>query len=280
MSFKKLLLFLSFLFISCTSQNSDVKLIGKFNAEKDLYLAQFDCKTDVDDIHSAAAVATMLNDPRLSMIKYHAVAGTYGTQEGLYVPANDLFELAFGNKWSDAHTDFDKALAEVTELAVNTLKDEGNIWIAEAGQSDFSAALIKNVKMLLPNLNSNIKIHIVQHSDWNEDVTSTESLTYVKENSDYIKIPDGNFVGNGSPGFSTEISIDIKSIITDPHIITVWEKALKIGDQFNGQEGRYKNEAIAKGGLDFSDASESCWIFGFNELENAEQFFNEFSNKE
>ena len=38
----------------------------------------------------------MLADPRFSNVKYHAVAGAYGIQEGLYVPPNDLFKIAFG----------------------------------------------------------------------------------------------------------------------------------------------------------------------------------------
>ena len=63
---------------------------GRFNLEKDLLLAQFDCKTDVDDLHSVAALVTLLSDSQFSSIRYHAVAGTYGIQNGLYVPPNDL----------------------------------------------------------------------------------------------------------------------------------------------------------------------------------------------
>jgi len=80
--------------------------MGRFDVQRDLYLAHFDLKTDVDDVHSAAAVATMLADPRFAEVRYHAVAGAYGTQEGLYVPANEVFDRAFGEHWSDAHADF------------------------------------------------------------------------------------------------------------------------------------------------------------------------------
>src|SRR5262245_26177738 len=83
---------------------------GKFNLEKDLLLAQFDCKTDVDDLHSAAALRMLMSNPKFSKVKYHAVAGTYGIQEGLYVPPNDLFQLAFGNNWSDANKDVEAAV--------------------------------------------------------------------------------------------------------------------------------------------------------------------------
>jgi len=275
MFFKKILLFL---FVICLSSSSEAQLIGKFNIEKDLYLAQFDCKTDVDDIYSIAGVATMLADSRFANVKYHAVAGAYGTQEGLYVPPNDLFKIAFGSHWSDAHTNFKKALNEVTKIVISTLKDGGNIWISEAGQSDFSASLIRTIKNTLPSINTKSRIHIVQHSDWNENNTSADNLAYVKKNTDYIKIPDGNIVGNGSPGFITEEKINLKNCISDSKLINVWEKAFEIANKYNGKDGRYKNPAIAKGGMDFSDVSEACWIFGFNHLKNVEQFFNEFSS--
>ena len=170
------------IFVLCLTSVSIAQQIGKFNVEKDLFLAQFDCKTDVDDIYSIAGTATMLADHRLANVKYHAVAGAYGTQEGLYVPPNDLFKIAFGSQWSDAHTNFKQALKEVAKLVVKTLKDSGDVWIAEAGQSDFSASLIKNVKNILPSINSKSRIHLVQHSDWNENNTSKNVLTYVKEN--------------------------------------------------------------------------------------------------
>ncbi|MCG6915108.1 hypothetical protein LJE86_14450 [bacterium BMS3Abin03] len=273
---KKIILVLSVICLACTSETSSPKLIGKFNVEKDLYLAQFDCKTDTDDILSVAAVATILNDPRFSDVKYHAVAGAYGIQEGLYVPPNDLFEIAFGHNWSDAHTNFEQALNEVSKVVTNTLKDGGDIWIAEAGQSDFSAALVKNIKSFLPTIDTKTRVHIVQHSDWNENQATADDLTYVKENTDYIKIPDGNVVGNGSAGLYTEEKVNWKSYITDLHLVEVWEKAFEIVNKYNGEDGRYNNPAIAKGGIDFSDVSETCWIYGFNDLKNADQFFKEF----
>ena len=274
---KKIILFLFVICFSCSSGNSSIKYIGKFNIEKDLYLAQFDCKTDTDDILSVAGVATMLGDHRFSNVKYHAVAGAYGIQDGLYVPPNELFKIAFGAHWSDAHSNFKQALSEVTKLVTNTLKEGGDIWIAEAGQSDFSASLIRNIKKTLPSINTKLRIHIVQHSDWNENNTAANNLTYVKKNSDYIKIPDGNVVGNGSPGFYTEEKVDWRKYITDPKLINIWEKAFKIANKYNGQDGRYNNPAIAKGGMDFSDVSETCWILGFNHLKNAMQFFEKFS---
>lgn len=272
---------MSVLFLMCLSfslETSSIKQTARFNIEKDLYLAQFDCKTDIDDIHSIAGVATMLSDSRLSNVKYHAVAGTYGIQEGLYVPGNELFEFAFGNHWSDAHSDLQQALSEVTKLVANTLNEDGDIWIAEAGQSDFSASLIKKIKNTFHSIKTKSRIHIVQHSNWNENNTTADNLSYVKENADYIKIPDGNIVGNGSPGFYSEEKVNWRNYITDSKLINIWEKAFEIANKYNGQDGRHNNLAIANDGMDFSDVSETCWIFGFNQLKDIEEFFKEFSS--
>jgi len=189
------------IFISLNSIAQDMKSPkgGNFDLDKDLLLAHFDCKTDVDDLHSVAALVTLLSNVEFSKINYHAVAGTYGIQEGLYVPPNKLFKLAFGDNWTDAHKNVKNAVAKVKMIAKSTLENHGDIWIADAGQSDFSAQLIKAIQADLPSIIVSQRIHLVQHSDWNEEVTSPVYLNFVKTNIDYQKIPDGNVVGNGTP---------------------------------------------------------------------------------
>ncbi|MBP1683366.1 MAG: hypothetical protein H6Q27_930, partial [Ignavibacteriaceae bacterium] len=228
-------------FMSLISNSIDLKppRTRGFSIEKDLLLVQFDCKTDVDDIHSAAALATLLSDSVFSKIHYHAVAGTYGIQEGLYVPPNDLFQLAFGDNWTDAHNNFKKAVEDIKALVKLTLENQGDIWIAEAGQSDFSAELIRNIQADLPQFDIAQRIHVVQHSDWNEKVTSPENLHFVKQNTDYHKIPDGNEAGNGTPGFRSPEYTGWRNKITDPRLIEIWNLAISIGNKYNGKDGRY-----------------------------------------
>ena len=263
---------------SCDSQGeSEPDLLGRFDRDKDLYLAHFDVKTDVDDVHAVAAVATMLADPRFSKIRYRAVAGTYGIQEGLYVPAERVFDLAFGDNWSDAHGDFDKALNEVRSLSIEALGDGGSIWIADGGQSDFSAALIRNIQKLMPEANVKDRVHVVQHADWNEEVTTPEDLAFVKESASYQKIPSGNAVGNGSPGFRSDTAVNWQEHVTDVRLTKTWTAAVEVANEYNGADGRYLNEAIQNGGLDFSDVAETAWIFGFGDLTDANDFFEEFS---
>lgn len=267
-------------FVCSAFQSQPPALPGRFEVESDLLLAQFDSKTDVDDIHSIAAVATMLADPRLSEVNYHAVAGAYGIQEGLYVPANELFENAFGAHWSDAHADFDQALREVTALVTETLDAGGDVWVAEAGQSDFTAALIRRVKDASPQVDTEERIHVVQHSGWNEDQATPEELDYVKANAFYHKIADGNAADNGTPIFRTSEAADWRSYVRTPELARVWEQALEIANTYNGTDGRYTNPDIADGGMDFSDVVEVCWIFGFEDLADAEAFFQAFATPE
>lgn len=268
------------LFLSACSQDklavvADAEPV-KFKQQQDLLLALFDSKTDVDDIHSIAAVATMLQHPAFSKVKYHAVAGAYGIQEGEYVPAPELFELAFANHWSDAHVDKAKALAEVLVLVKTTLQQGGDIWIVEAGQSDFSAALIQLVKVDAPSLNTQQRFHIVQHSEWNQDNTSAEALAYVKAQSDYYKIADGNALNNGTAGYKSDAASDWPRALANKNVGALWQSAKQIADLYNGQDGRYNNESIAKGGFDFSDTAEMTWIFALEDVPDVSSFFDKF----
>ncbi|MEJ2595584.1 MAG: hypothetical protein P8100_10785 [bacterium] len=276
---KYLLSIIPLLIFNCTGCNSSRNQLTSFDLNKDLLLAHYDFKTDVDDLHSVAAFGTLISNSKFSEMNYHAVAGAYGIQTGLYVHPNELCHLTFGNNWSDAHKDVDKALLEVKEIALQILAEEGDIWIAEGGQSDFSAALVKEIQAEKPALNTKERIHIVQHADWNEEVTSYGSLIFVKNNTDYKKIPDGNAMGNGTPGFRSDQMINLEEFIQAPHLLTIWQLAMELANKNNGKEGRYLNESIRSGGLDFSDFSEICWILGLHDIKNAEEFFMKYSDQ-
>lgn len=249
----------------------------RFDLGKDLLLMHFDCKTDVDDLQAAAGLRTLMSHPNFMHVNYHAVAGTYGIQEGLYVPPNDLFQLAFGTNWTNAHNRMEAAAEEVAQKALSVLEAQGDIWIAEAGQSDFSAHLVKVLQQKLPELKTNERIHIVQHSDWNEEVTTPELLAFVKNQTNYHKIPDGNAVGNGTPGFRTPGYTQWKEQVTDLELKSVWELAVALSDKYNGKEGRYLNEAIEENGLDFSDLSEVCWMLKLEDIRDTEEFFGRYT---
>jgi len=250
--------------------------LGHFVPGRDLYLPQFDSKTDVDDLHSVAAVATLVRDPRFASVDFHAVAGAYGIQEGLYVPSPELFEKSFGDNWSDAHNNREQALAQVVGLVAAVLEKGGHIWVTEAGQSDFTAHWLARISERFPDVDTQERIHVVQHSDWNESVTDPRKLEFVKANAQYHKIADGNAEGNGTPGFNSPSGHLWDEVLANESTGEIWRIARDLANQYNGSEGRYLNENIAAGGMDFSDTAESCWVFGFAGLANADAFFAEF----
>ena len=273
----KIFTLLGLLFLGVTGQ-SQQQSRTTFSPGSDILLAHYDFKTDVDDLHAAAAMATLAANPRFSQLNFHAVAGTYGVQDGLYVPPNNLMQLAFGSNWSDADADFEKAVERVYKIVAKNLKNGGDIWIAEGGQSNFSAALIRKVKEENPNLDTRKRIHLVQHSDWNEEVTSAYALHFSKEFADYHKIPDGNAAENGTPDFRSKNKIELTKYIKNQKILAVWDLAIELANTYNGVEGRYVNEAIKAGGLDFSDFAEVCWILGYESLKDADDYFGKYGN--
>ena len=261
------------LFFSCTTTKEST---SRFDVQKDLLLAHYDCKTDVDDLHSIAAFRSLLSLSAFKDLNFHVVTGAYGTQEGLYVPPESLLDKAF-QRWSDAHTDFDKALNETYTKALATLDNKGSIWIAEAGQSNFSAALVELIRNKHPKIDTKNLIHIVQHSNWNEEVTSEKARNYVRKHTTYHKIPDGNALDNGSPGFRSNQKIALNLFLNE-ELQKIWSEAIDLGNTYNGIDGRYYNESIAKGGLDFSDTSEICYILNLTEIEDSISFFEYLNN--
>jgi hypothetical protein len=247
-----------------------------FNISKDLLLVQLDCKTDIDDLHTAAGLATLLHHPDYKNLNYFAIAGTYGIQEGLYVPPNELMKLAFRNNWADAHNKRDKSIKEVIKKAEKTIRNSGSVWVAEAGQSDFTADWVQKLVEKNPSLNIKERVHVVQHSDWNESVTEPSKLKYAQSITDYHKIADGNAVGNGTPGLKSDGKINWERKLNNQQLTLVWNTAIRLGNQYNGKDGRYLNKSVAEGGLDFSDLSEVCYILNLMNIKDANEFFTYF----
>ncbi|MGO4918711.1 hypothetical protein [Maribacter spongiicola] len=247
-----------------------------FDMDKDLLLVQLDCKTDIDDLHTAAGFATLLNHPDYKDLNYLAVAGTYGIQEGLYVPPNALMPMVFNENWLDADKEWKTSVDSVVNKALKIIENGGSIWIAEAGQSDFTADWVSKLVEKNPTINIKEKVHVVQHSDWNESVTEPTKLKYTQTVTDYHKIADGNEVGNGTPGFKSDGKVDWESKLNDEHLTTVWNTAIRLGNQYNGKDGRYLNESVDEGGLDFSDLSEVCYILNLMDIKDADEFFTYF----
>lgn len=249
-----------------------------FNKEKDLLLLHFDLKTDVDDVHTIAALDLILQSNTFKDINYYAVSGTYGKQGGLYVPANNLFDIVFNKNWTDAHMHRQQSINNVVRKITQTLSSNGLIWITEAGQSDFTQTIIQELDK--NNISfTKAQMIVAQHSTWNENETSEDALTFVKNRTSYNKIPDGNAIDNGTPGFNNEkysvSMLENKAMRSSK----AWIEANKVSTKYNGVNGRYNNKAISSGGADFSDLVEVVWILGINDVPTVAEFFTTFNMK-
>jgi hypothetical protein len=258
--------------------------IGKFDLGRDLLLVFHDNKPDPDDIHAQAAIGTILRDPRFAGIKYHAVQGTIGGQPGTQLNSSSLFDIAYAGNWSNAlgsASNRANALNTVTTKSINALDAGGQVWIVEAGQSDFSADLVRNIKERRPSVNTKTRVHIVQHSDYNERHTNSGDLSYVKTNTDYNKIGDGNRGEGTSPDLNSDANKTTywaRALALPNPADDMWREARRLTDTLSAS---FSNTTIKNGGMDFSDTVEALWIFELNDEVKAASddiigFFNEF----
>ena len=251
--------------------------IGRFAPSTDLLIANFDNKPDTDDLHAIAGLATMLRDPRFSCVRYVATTGAYGPKNPEpFIEAGRLMTLAFGKAWADAHADRAGAAAFLADRSVATLRAGGDVWIMEAGQSDLTAATIRRIAQAAPQIDLRAHLHVVQHSRINEYLTDAEALKYVREQTDYIEIADGNERGNGTPGFKTSSPTAWSALLGSKRAGAVWAEARRLANVSNPVSS-HPNKAIADGGFDFSDLAEGAYIFGFESLPGVEEFAAEFA---
>lgn len=249
--------------------------LGLFDPTKDLLISNFDSKPDVDDLHAIAALSTVLRSAPFDQVQSIAVAGAYGTQGGEYIEAPHLFQLAFGDAWLDAHNQRELTITALADRVIQTLDAGGAVWVQDAGQSDVSSDTVKQVAARRPDLETKSTYHVIQHSDWNESVTDPEKLQTLKYLADYRRIPDGNALGNGSPGYVSEDTALWLPILAHPDFGAVWTEAKTIADTRN-PDAAYINPAVAKGGLDFSDTAEVAYILGFDKMVGVEAFIATF----
>jgi len=287
---------------------------SNFNNETDLFIAQFDNLPDNDDVHSQAAVGSLLAHPMFREVSYFCVAGSWGNQwnhkhshKWSYINSNELFTLAFGKqakptddaetlksaRWVNANgpnqskerkDNFQFASDVIRDKAKPILQAGGKIWVMEAGQSDLTAEWVR--KLIADGVkNTRTHIVVVQHSIWNEEWTTPEHLKYVKEHANYVTIDDGNKAYAGSPDRghrtpnykSTEKGF-ITEAISDKNpnkkVLKLWATAAKIT-----ATTRYKGP-ISRGAVDFSDTVEAMWIFDLSDksknLTTVREFWDTF----
>ena len=140
------------------------------------------------------------------------------------------------------------------------------MWIAEGGQSDLSADVVRELLGRMPDLDTRRRIHLVQHSNWNEDKALDGDLRYVKATTDYIRIPDGNSGGNGTAD------------LNDPSYDGPFIATALAGPNGAGWRAAFDYYSPQRARLDFSDTVELLEILdvGTDQVDDIEDFADTF----
>jgi hypothetical protein len=152
----------------------------------DLISLHYDHAPDRDDEHSAVADRMILQEKfGTDWLNDHtiAVSGAYGVNGDQFQAESDAVMDAVWNDccgWIAAHGQWDSAVDKLYDIWTSAIASGGEVWVKEGGQPDITADVIRRVKAQDSNINVNQLIHVVQHSDWNEDRTTEKDLNYVK----------------------------------------------------------------------------------------------------
>jgi len=164
---------------------------NSFNRDRDLVAIHFDHAPDRDDGH--AAVAALMVRDKLGL-NVQVVAGAHGfyNRDRYDFESERVMAAVWGSEWLNAHSNRAGAIDQAVNRWSSVLAAGGSVWIAEGGQSDFTASVVRRINSSHSELNTRQRIHLIQHSDWNEDHALAEDLNYVRNNTRYVKIADGN----------------------------------------------------------------------------------------
>ncbi len=225
-----------------------------FNPQSDLISLHYDHAPDLDDGQSAAADRTLLESLfGHEWLAAHvvAVSGAYGRNAGQFVAASDAVMDAAWNDaggWVAAHRDRARAVAALTDRWRRTLNAGGDVWVKEGGQSDITAAVVARIAQRDSALDLRRRIHVVQHSTWNEDQTTPEALRYTREHTDYIRIGDANKYLNIAGGDKAFVA----AAVSHPVFGRIWRSAFA-----------YYDPSVR---VDFSDTGELLHLLGIGEI--------------
>lgn len=259
-----LLFIAGFTMVSCVWAAEEKKIT--FNPEKDLVSLHYDHAPDKDDGQSAAADRTILETfYGTYWIKRHvvAVSGAYGKNAGRFNPKSDaVMDAAWKEPcgWLAAHVKRKEAIAKLVQRWSNVIQNGGDVWVKEGGQSDITADVVKDLRNKFPDLNTTKHIHVIQHSQWNENQTTDTALSYTKQYTHYISIQDANRYLNRKGGDKMFENAAINHPVFGP----VWKAAFEYYPP--------------KQRLDFSDTGELMHMLGLGEM-SIEDFRQRFLDK-
>lgn len=226
-----------------------------FSHESDLIALHYDHAADRDDGQSAAADRTILESEfGCDWIDEHVtvVSGAYGENRDRF---REESEGVMEAVWRDcggylsAHENWDAAVEATLAEWTRVLAAGGDVWVKEGGQSDLTAEVVKAIKQKMPDVDTRLRIHVVQHAGWNERMTTDAALDYVQAETDYIKIGNANKYLHREGGDAA------------------FEAAARNHERFGAAWAAAFEYYPPSHNLDFSDTGELLHILGFGEMD-------------
>ncbi len=234
---------------------------GRFDRGRDLLALHYDHVIYRDDGHATVAAREIVNDLGISPI---VVGGAYSASNNRYnLDSEVVMDATWGsNGWLNAHANRPGAVSAAAQRWTETIAEGNEVWVAEGGQSDYTADVIRAVAAALPTVDLDNRIHVVQHSLANERRTSSNDFAYLLATIDYIKIDDGN--EDNATANLNRFDEDFIEAALDGPFASAWSAAFNYLDPYQS--------------LDFSDTVEVLHIVGVgrDQVADPEDFADTF----
>lgn len=231
-----------------------------------LIALHYDVCPDLDDVHALTANAAVI-EGRSETIS--AVIGTCGIS--IRDRYNDDAENLFFEIHPDglnADSDFNGSVIEQARRWNETLASGFEVFVAEGGQSDFTAEVVRLIT------EDRSRITVVQHApSYNEGNTNPSNLTFLRNNVNYVNIPNGNQNNSNANLATWQLGIYDPDGFVDSALESeysdLWVQAFGILSPFCRPQSFQCR-------VDFSDTVELLYIIGDTTTTDANDFASRY----
>jgi len=168
------------------------------SVDGNLFALHYDVCPDLDDVQAMVANYAILD---VQNVRVLPVIGTCGLE--IADRYNNGGETLFNKLYPDGlnvDRDYTGSVRAAAAAWEETLDAGYEVLVAEGGQSDFTAHVVRELGNR-PDLRN---ITVVQHAvGYNEGNTMASNLTFLRNTVNYVNIPNGNSEGNGSANLAS-----------------------------------------------------------------------------
>ena len=182
-----------------------------------------------------------------------------------------VIRAAWGSRYLDAYQNLRSSTSTAAARWASVIANGGRVWVAEGGQSDFTADVVRRISAQYGSVNLK-RIHVIQHSAgrtaYNEKFTRSSNLNYLKNKVSYKAIPTGNIGGNGSADLNTQSDYFVRVA-----------RSGRFGAEWNAAFNYLKpdcSKRTERCKLDFSDTVELLYIVNDTSTRSVNDFANRY----